>query len=135
MFNPWEIVEADPGIRVEMREFEECSGKTNGVDLIFLDPRLLEVERRCTLTHELVHISRGHYRCQPLSMEREVRRATSRLLVNVKDLRREMRWARHHVELASELVVTPRVLSDRLECLTPAEMQFLGAVDLEAVLV
>lgn len=135
MFNPWEIVEADPRIRVEMREFKECSGKTNGLDLIFLDPRLLQVEQRCTLTHELVHISRGHLRCQPLSAEREVRRATSRLLVNVKDLRREMRWARHHVELAAELVVTPRVLSDRIECLSPAELAFLGAVDLEACLV
>lgn len=129
MFDPWKVVEAHPYIAVELREFETISGATNGVDRIYLDPRLLQVERRCTLTHELVHIDRQHTRCQPLTIERQVRHTAARLLVNVQDLRREMRWARNHAELAAELVITPRVLSDRLECLTEAELAWLQGVE------
>lgn len=135
MFDPWKVVDAHPSIIVELREFDSWSGATNGTDRIYLDPRLLQVERRCTLTHELVHISRQHVSCQPLTVEQQVRAVTSRLLVDVRDLRREMRWARSHVELAAELMVTPRVLSDRLAGLSQGELKFLGDDDLSAVLV
>lgn len=131
MFNPWAVIDANPHITVEYREFDLWSGATNGIDTVYLDPRLLEVERRCTLTHELVHISRRHSACQPAAVEKVVRHETARLLVHVQDLYREMQWAHSHEELAAELAVTPRVLSDRLGCLTVPELDYLRMVDLE----
>ncbi len=133
MFDPWKVVKDHPHIIVEQREFEHLSGATNGVDRVYLDPLLLQVERRCTLTHELVHISRQHSQCQPPAVEMQVRFTAARLLIHVDDLAREMRWARHHDELAAELMVTGRVLSDRLEGLTERERRYLRFEDVDSV--
>ena len=38
-----------------------------GATVIWLDPRMTQAERRCALTHELVHLEHGHRGCQPPS--------------------------------------------------------------------
>ncbi|WP_446717764.1 ImmA/IrrE family metallo-endopeptidase [Dermabacter sp. HSID17554] len=59
-------------MRVEFTRLEGRCGETNGRDLIRLDERLLQVERRCTLAHELVHLEAGEGRACSASREREV---------------------------------------------------------------
>jgi hypothetical protein len=51
-------------------------GATDG-EHIWMDPRQLQVERRCTLAHELEHIHRGHRGCQDSRMEASVRHAAA----------------------------------------------------------
>ena len=130
MFDPWAVLRSYPHIRLEWTVLEGRVGETNGVDLIRLDTRLLQVERRCVLTHELVHVAREDRGCQPLGVERSVRRRSSVLLIDVQDLRREVRWARNTRELAAELWVTERVLEDRLDHLSERERNYLTTGDL-----
>ena len=133
MFDPWSVLRSYPHIRLEWALLEGRVGETNGVDLIRLDSRLLQVERRCVLTHELVHVAQAHRGCQPLGVERSVRRRSSVLLIDVQDLRRELRWARSSRELAAELWVTERVLEDRLDHLTERERTYLTTGDVAAL--
>ncbi|WP_207387889.1 ImmA/IrrE family metallo-endopeptidase [Kocuria marina] len=94
---------------------ERLSGCTDGT-AIWLDTHLTTTERRCTLTHELVHITRGHTGHQLPAIEAAVREETARLLVP---------WAALHASrgaqleiwnLVQELGVTPpRMLADRIQ--------------------
>ncbi|MCC3277484.1 ImmA/IrrE family metallo-endopeptidase [Arthrobacter sp. zg-Y20] len=133
MFDPWLVLRGQPHIRLEWATLEGRVGETNGVDLIRLDTRLLQVERRCVLTHELVHVAAAHRGCQPVTVERGVRRRCSELLIHVQDLRRELRWARSMGELAAELWVTERVLEDRLTHLTQQERNYLATGETAAL--
>jgi len=115
MFDPWTLLaEKYPHVQVVTARLRGVSAITNGTDLIVLDDRLLQVEQRCTLTHELVHVELGHTVCQPPAIERAVRTHTARLLIDERDLAAAQSWARHDHELADELHVTPQVLRDRL---------------------
>jgi len=100
-------------------------GRTNGVDIIWMDKRLDQVERRCTLTHELIHIERNHTGCQAPSVESEVCLETARRLIPIEALTAALRWSNCPAELAEELWVTPDVLEDRLRALTPDELELL----------
>ncbi|VXB25968.1 conserved hypothetical protein [Arthrobacter sp. 9V] len=104
-------------------------GRTNGRDMIWLDRALNQVERRCTLTHELVHIERGHTSCQPTAVEKAVRVETARRLICLDDLAKQLAWSRSLTELAEELWVTEGVLLDRLTSLTSAEWATLKTVE------
>lgn len=50
-----------------------------------MTPRQLQPERRCTLTHELIHIECGHSGCQPPAVELEVRVEAARRLIPLDD--------------------------------------------------
>lgn len=106
-------------------------GRTNGVDIIWMDKRLDQVERRCTLTHELIHIERNHTGCQPASVELEVSMETARRLIPIDDLANALRWSNRPHELADELWVTHNVLTDRLRGLEPEELQLLLATEVQ----
>lgn len=111
---------------------DPAPGRTNGVDIIWMDKRLDQVERRCTLTHELIHIEREHTGCQPASVELEVRMETARRLIPIEDLASALRWSNRAYELADELWVTPSVLADRLRAVTPEEKQLLLATEAQS---
>lgn len=106
-------------------------GRTNGVDIIWMDKRLDQVERRCTLTHELIHIERKHTGCQSASVELEVCLETARRLIPIEALVSALRWSNCPAELAEELWVTPDVLYDRVRVLTPDELALLMATELQ----
>lgn len=101
-------------------------GATGGHTRIWLDPRMSQVERRCVLAHELVHLERGHSGCQPPAVERAVRAETARRLVATEDLAGAVPWVLSLIELADELWVTPLVLADRLLMLDPVERTALA---------
>jgi len=110
---------------------DNVPGRTNGTDIIWLDNRLQQVERRCVLAHELVHVERRHIGCQPPAVERSVRIETARRLIPIGELCRHVAWARSHAELADELWVTEMVLTDRLSSLTPDETTALSMVEVQ----
>ncbi|WP_394940726.1 ImmA/IrrE family metallo-endopeptidase [Psychromicrobium sp. YIM B11713] len=128
MFHPWRTLGSLPHITVIWTELEHHSALTDGVSKIWLDRRLFQVERRCSLTHELIHIERGHTRRQDPAAELSVRAETARRLIPWEELLRHKRWALSIEELADCLWVTPRVLQDRIDHLSAAErQQFLQA--------
>ena len=100
-------------------------GLTAG-DQIFLDDKLLQVERRCTLEHELEHKARGHQGCQPPAVEADVDRVVSRRLIPIERLLAGLRWAHDELELADELWVDVDTLYARLANLDDRER---GLVD------
>ncbi|MGN7213312.1 ImmA/IrrE family metallo-endopeptidase [Brachybacterium paraconglomeratum] len=73
---------------------------TNGVDEIRMRRRLLQVERRCSLTHELIHLEHGHTgTCSPAT-EAAVDEEAARRLIPWGQLLAAVRWARSEEELA-----------------------------------
>lgn len=128
MFHPWRSLRAMTHVVVHWaRPHPAAPGATDGATRIWLDPRMTQVERRCVLTHELVHLEHGHHGCQPPAVERAVRAETARRLVSAEALLAAAPWALSLDELADELWVTPLVLADRLEHLTAAERVLLEA--------
>lgn len=96
-------------------------GETNGVDLIRLHPDQLQVERRTALTHEMVHLERGHTNgCAP-AVEAGVREETARRLITLSRLLDALAWTEDWDEAADELWVTVDVLRDRIDTLTEIE--------------
>ncbi|MFJ4168528.1 ImmA/IrrE family metallo-endopeptidase [Paenarthrobacter sp. NPDC089714] len=132
MFHPWGILRALAHIRLSWVVMPDgAPGRTNGIDIIWLNKALDQVERRCALTHELIHIEREHTGCQSATVEAEVRAEAARRLIPLDQLIKGLRWARSHSELADELWVTPEVLQDRFDHLGDAEWQTLLDVELQ----
>lgn len=98
---------------------------SNGVDRVWLDPRLNEVETRCALAHEVYHLELRHVGCQPPAVELQVRAGVARRLITIDALCAAAAWTRSRVELCEELRVTDLVLLDRLESLTDGELASL----------
>ncbi|KDS94146.1 hypothetical protein DHOM_02990 [Dermabacter hominis 1368] len=128
-YNPWDHLHAAfPAVRVEFTRLDGRCGETNGRDLIRLDKRLLQVERRCTLAHELVHLEAGEGRACTPSREREVNQIAAARLISLEALVKASRWARDPLELAEELWVTRSMLEARCETLTAAELFAVAGV-------
>lgn len=124
--HPWRRVRDLPHVTVSRRD--DLPPRTLGAsegDRIWLRSDLKQVERRCTLAHELEHRERGHDGCQPDPVESTVRAAAARYLLPSPHLVAEaLVWSRGDIEVAAdELFVTPRVLRHRLDArhLHPAE--------------
>ncbi|WP_442864713.1 hypothetical protein [Arthrobacter sp. HY1533] len=94
-----------------------------------MDNRLQQDERRCAVTHELVHLERGHDGCQEPSIEYEVCTEAARRLIPIDTHCAHAAWATSDHELAEELWVTPQVVTDRLQSLTPEETAQLALVE------
>jgi hypothetical protein len=94
-----------------------------------MDRDLIQVERRCTLTHELIHIEQGHTRCQDAVVEWKVRKETARRLISMEGVRRHLPWALSFGELADDLWVTPLVLSDRFRSFTDKEWDIIRSLE------
>lgn len=126
LWHPWRALRRLEHIVVDWaRPHPTMPAATDGERVIWMDPRLTQVERRCVLTHELVHLERGHRGCQPRAVEHAVRAEAGRRLVTVEQLQHAMPWALSMGELADELWVTEMVLLDRLEGLTLEERRAL----------
>jgi hypothetical protein len=91
---------------------------------IWLCRTLTQAERRCTLTHELVHRERGPVPADPASAAREeliVDEITARRLITLPHLVDGLRWTRHPRELADHLWVDQPTLRTRMSTLDPIE--------------
>ncbi|WP_423445814.1 ImmA/IrrE family metallo-endopeptidase [Kocuria sp. KSNUG] len=123
MFDPWALIEKH-GISVQRAPLRVASGCTDGRH-VWLDEHLTDVEARCALTHELVHISRGHTRHQPAAVEDDVRAQTARLLVPWEAITAHVGSQLDEWHLAQELGVTEQVLIDRLHFASAVELEEL----------
>lgn len=105
----------------------------DGVPEIHLAYDLGKIQRRCTLGHELVHVSRGAP-CRPLCREDEAAtvEATARWLL--PDLGAVARQLAHcdMRDAAEDLSVTRNVLTDRIDSLTEVELRTFGELLAEA---
>ncbi|WP_369061309.1 ImmA/IrrE family metallo-endopeptidase [Kocuria rhizophila] len=120
IFEPWALIEKH-GILVQRAPLRVASGCTDG-RRVWLDEHLTDVEARCALTHELVHISRGHTRHQTAAVEDDVRAETARLLVPWEAITEHAGSQLDQWHLAQELGVTERVLLDRLHFASASEI-------------
>lgn len=120
--HPWRDLRGRENVVVHWRALPPgLLGVTDGRDQIWLDRFQLQVERRCTLTHELVHIDLGHDGCQAEREEGRVRRLTAERLIDTRDLIQVCLWAHDVHQAADELWVTVDVLLDRLRGLSAFE--------------
>lgn len=126
MFQPWGKLRQLAHIAIIWtRPHSHAPAATDGTSRIWLDPELNQIERRCALTHELMHIHYGHHGCQPLAIERRVCLESARLLVSFEDLAAQAPWAHTMGELAEDLSVTEAVLIYRLQTLDGDQLQQL----------
>jgi len=130
MFHPWgELLKLSHVNVIWKRPGPGKPAATDGERRIWIDPGLSQRERRCTLTHELVHLRFGHRGCQPPAIESQVRAAAAQCLIPAERLLTEAAWALSLGELADELWVTESVLLDRLSSLSPDERRALALLE------
>lgn len=113
------------GITVITERLPYDYGYTDGYSTIWLDDRLTAVERRCVLTHELLHVIHGHTTEQPHHIEEQIHAATARWLVPWPYLLAAMGEQVDHFDVAEQLGVTVEVLQYRLAHATPGELASL----------
>lgn len=131
LWSPWRHLK-DQFPDVEVYEIEFSVKMLGCVDLdkriIWLDSRLTQAERRCTLAHELGHLERGVVCCDPLAAENEERAIdewAARMLIPAGSLVRAFQWSSHLPEIADELWVDLHMLRARLRGLTDCEQDAL----------
>lgn len=106
-----------------------CLGRWTG-DGIEINRRSSQRERRCTLTHEIVHVERGPVSSDlRLAMREEeiVERITAQRLIELDRLVDVLAWNRYRVddETAEELWVDLPTLLTRVRNLTDRERGFI----------
>lgn len=125
-FHPWRRLREQPHLEVIWQpQPPGVLARTDGRRLIWMDPRMSQVQRRCAATHEAIHIERGHVGGCSTTEETHVRAETARRLIEMPALLTAYRWADNLVEVADELWVTIEVLRDRVDHLTPDETRQL----------
>lgn len=131
-FHPWRLLRRLPHVTVEPADL---GGGLSGcyfpdLDVILLDRRLLQVERRCTLAHELAHRHLGHGPCHDRrSMRRQELQAealAARWLVDLDALVDAQIWGRSVDEIADELWVDVPILRARIRSLSDAERDYVN---------
>lgn len=131
MWHPWRwLRDQHPDIDVtytclDAGRMGDLQGKS-----VRLDNRLTQAERRCTLTHELVHIERrGIEHHDPDVEERLVDLESARRLITISQLIDAFRWFRHPelVDLADHLWVDEQTALCRMEHLDPVEVAEIEA--------
>ena len=114
-WHPWRTLrEQFPNVDVFfIRLPDGVDGYTNG-KVILLDESLNQVQRRCTLTHELWHLRRGILPADARE-ERICDDLAARELITLDRLIDGFRWTREPILLAKHLWVDMPTLHVRLE--------------------
>lgn len=118
MFYPHIIVDTD----------RELPGRLWGVQAgnrIWLCRRLNQARRRCTLTHEILHLERGPVPTDPRGLAREERivsQLAAQRLIPLPQLIDGLKWTRDIEQLADHLWVDVPTLQARMQSLDPIEV-------------
>lgn len=117
-WHPWRALREHPEIT---QVFEEEPGRLGSWCQVSrhvrLHPELTQAERRCTLTHELIHAERGDTSCDP-----SVHREAARRLIATRDLLAAVAfYGEDWPAVAEELWVDEDTLQVRLDTAHPAE--------------
>lgn len=127
LWHPWRTLR-DHHIDVDVTCRYQLPDRFMGLQLgrrIWLCATLTQAERRCTLTHELVHRERGSVPEDPVAAaaeERAVDAIAARRLITLSALADALRWSRHPREVADELWVDEPTLQTRMSTLDPLEV-------------
>ncbi|OBB22129.1 hypothetical protein [Mycolicibacterium elephantis] len=127
LWHPWRHLRehhADVDVTCRYRLPDRFMGLQRG-RRIWLCATLTQAERRCTLTHELVHRERGPVPAEPVAAAREERivdEIAARRLITLPALTDGLRWSRHPRELAEHLWVDEPTLQIRVATLDPLEV-------------
>lgn len=127
-WHPWRVLGRMKGVIVEWTDDlpTDVLGDTDGRRHIRMANGQLQVERRCTITHEMIHVERGHSGCCDEKAEARVRREAARRLVPIRALGDAyVFWGDDLEALADDLWVDISTLRTRLETLHPAERGYL----------
>ena len=130
MWNPWATLATEhPDVEV-IHTTSLPSGVLGATDgaTIWLATDQTQAERRCTLTHELVHVELHHDGCQPPRVEADVEWEAARRLIEIDHLATTMAWAHSEAEAAEDLWVDTTTLRTRLTRLTARERALVDAV-------
>ena len=130
LFHPWRELRHLQHVRVSWVDLPMGThGRTDGSSHIEIARDLLQVERRCALTHEMTHIFMGHKGHQSPKVEKAVRAIVARRLIPFDDLLSACRWAGNDIhQLADELWVTPSVIKDRFRAMSKGERDELSGL-------
>lgn len=123
MFHPWRALRALTHINVRWVPMDDRLGDTDGISDIRMHPNQLQVQRRCTLTHELAHVTLGHVGGCDAGEEAAANEWAARHLITMDALKDALLWADDLEEVADELWVDLDTLKNRLDCLTDEERQ------------
>lgn len=139
MYHPWRHLRSlfDDGRGTTLTFAPTAGGKpawwSPRSDHIVMKPTLLQVERRCSLAHELAHRDLGHSgQCVWPDAARQERRAeqeaddlAARRLVSLWDFIEVLCWTDDRDEAAEALWVTRRMLDVRIEGLYGGEQEIV----------
>lgn len=124
-FHPWRALRA---VDVDVR-WSPMPGRLGSWSLrerrITMDPRQSQAQKRCTITHELVRVERGHDGPQPPAVDLAVRKEAAKRLISIYALADAIVWTENRDELAYELWVDRATVDARLDHLHPAEAGYL----------
>jgi hypothetical protein len=101
------------------------AARTDGEN-IWVDDRLNEIQLKCAIAHEEIHIERGHSTQQTEAVEFAVRYETAKRLIpdgTVPCVGKTL------AQKARNLGVTRQVLMDRAATLSDAEAELAGCLD------
>lgn len=129
-YHPWRHLRSRPDIDLQVEaEGDDILGTWDlGERRIRLHPRASQVQRRCTIAHELVHAELGHDGCQNQDVERMVMHEAARRLISVDALADEALVHEDDLEgLADALWVDLDTLRARMDPrhLHPADRGYL----------
>ena len=127
MVHPWRMLRNAEHVLLDWHDGGPMGRAIFATDTISLRRGLTWAERRCTVIHELLHLSRGPVsECRGPAEEEAVRRETARIMLpDVRALGEAIAWAHDEHEAADELGVDVDVLRYRLRHLHPAERGYL----------
>lgn len=126
MYHPWRRFGKMPEVTLVWRDLPgSLIATTDGRYVITVDRRLMQVDRRCAIDHELAHIELGHVGGATWREERAARLLSARRLVSLESLGDALAFTLDLTHVAWSCWVTPLVLSDRLDHLTPREHKYL----------
>lgn len=133
MIDPYEWLARSPHVTFEITRLpdDEMGCWIPEHDTILLDDRLNQVERRCTLVHEMVHRLHDDDPDLPPPLahlqEEACRAQAARMLIPMPALLDAFlwSWAQREEEMAEQLWVDVGTLRDRMKHLTADERKFL----------
>lgn len=127
VFHPWRGLRNLSEVALRWQDRDDEMGHVDySPPCVTITIGMTQAERRCTLTHELVHLERGQ--CPPGDEDREeliVEREAARRLIDIRKLGETLAWAPHEEDAAEELWVDVPTLQARLAGLHPSERHYL----------
>lgn len=129
MLHPWRLLRERDDLTLSVRDLGDDGplGLTDGSTII-LTTGLLQVERRCVLLHELIHLERGIPHSADVREEAAIEREVARRLIPLCELVDALRWSREVEEIAEACWVMPHLIPIRMQNLHPAELSAVREV-------